>query len=389
MATEHKDDKVIDDKVVEKKREPVRRGRRRLIVEKPPRPEDHSVPYQSEHVPPFSITSTRVFSLNESQNETIREYIPCLAMFPSPPLDDEHKPHIIILKHDDTPPIPWPSSSTVCCWNDGHPFSGVPWFAPLEKRGEYYVMEGIFCGFACAARYIEDAKTFDTDTRISMLVDVALRYFKMSFKEMRIAPHRHILDQYSSNGVTIEQYRGETLPILKRLPPFIPATVMFERQKTNDGLWSVRGLRVPTSEVSERIYVEEHADGTVPYPGKPSLYDKFFEQEKDNKDNKDNKDKEKDTRDDKDDKEKDDKEKDNKVDREKVDKEKVIGTYTEDVVMEYVAAAPAPAQKGDSKQSGTMLIQPKEKQRAKTKTVSIERKQPAIGGAFLKTAASS
>jgi len=261
------------------KKEPVKRGRKKIIIDKPKKEEEESFPFPADLVPPLVISSSRSFSLNESQNETIREYVPCLTPhFVTTTAID--KPQIIVMRHEDTPPAPWPDSTDLCCWNDGHPFTNIPWFAPLKKHGEYFIMEGIFCSFACTARYIRDVGGFYSDMRISMLVDIAQRYFGMKIADMIIAPNRHILGIYSGNGMTIETYRSEKSHVTKRLPPFIPACVMFERQRGNNNIWTVRGIRVPNEVSVEKIYMEEHVDGVAPYPGKPSLYDKFYEKDK-------------------------------------------------------------------------------------------------------------
>ena len=190
-------------------------------------------------------------------------------------------PKVIIRKQEDDEPIPWMLKTTICCWNDGHPFNTCPWMMPVDKRGAYYVMEGIFCSFACTMRYILDKRDFKQDYYVSLLTDIALRHFGMSVDKLTVAPERHFLDEYSQNGVTIKAFRDEFChpgnQVRMAMPPFIQAMIVFERISDNSHMWKVRGLRILDDREKEKICSEERVVAPQPYPSQASLYDKFLE----------------------------------------------------------------------------------------------------------------
>jgi hypothetical protein len=62
-----------------------------------------------------------------------------------------------------------------------------------------------------------------------------------------------------------------------RLPPFIPATQVYEKKHPNEARWKVQGLRVPSKEERARIYKEERVVGPQPYPGQASMYESFLQ----------------------------------------------------------------------------------------------------------------
>ena len=253
-----------------KMEEPKKRGR------KPKNPETVKAKFvPPKEVPKFTRNDINCSAITQQQSERITHYEPSNFYLTG------DLPKIIIRKQEGDEPVTWMKKTDICCWNDGHSFDTCPWMMPLDKRGAYYVMEGIFCSFACTMRYIIDKKDFKQDYYASLLTDIALRYFGMSIDQLTVAPERHFLDEFSNNGVTIKAFREEFChpgnKVRMALPPFIPAMVVFERISDNSHMWKVRGLRILKEDEREKICNEEKVTAPQPYPGQVSLYDKFLE----------------------------------------------------------------------------------------------------------------
>lgn len=228
-----------------------------------------------KELPAFTRNDISCSAVTQQQSEKITHYEPSNFYMTG------KLPKIIHRKQEGEKPVPWMKKTDVCCWNDGHKFDTCPWMMPVEKRGAYYVMEGVFCSFACTMRYIIDKKDFKQDYYASLLTDIAIRYFGMSIDQLTVAPERHFLDEYSRNGVTIKAFREEFChpgnQVRMAMPPFIPAMVVFERIADNSHMWKVRGLRILEEDEREKICSEEKVTAPQPYPGQASLYDKFLE----------------------------------------------------------------------------------------------------------------
>lgn len=226
-------------------------------------------------LPSFTRNDVNCSAITQQQSEKITHYEPSNFYLTG------KLPKVIYRKQEGDKPIPWMTKTDVHCWHDGYSFDTCPWMMPVEKRGAYYVMEGVFCSFACTARYIIDRGGFKQDYYASLLADIAIEHFGMTIDQMSVAPERQFLDEYSKNGVTIKAFREEYChpgnQVRMALPPFIPAMIVFERIADNSHMWKVRGLRILKEDEREKICNEEKVTAPQPYPGQASLYDKFLE----------------------------------------------------------------------------------------------------------------
>src|ERR1700733_11819626 len=103
------------------------------------------------------------------------------------------------------------------CWWDCHPFDHLPCFLPELFHNETYHVRGCFCSFNCALAY---NLYFLKDSKIHMRKTLVFKMYKemhnlkydniVSIKE---APPREILEDFSEDGISIEEFRKSfTIP---------------------------------------------------------------------------------------------------------------------------------------------------------------------------------
>jgi len=262
---------------------PRKRGRKKKEVVPPPKEAESDLPayaytHDAKAIPEFSYHEVDCSNVLEDHAERVTTYEPALAAECHLDL-----PLVLVKKSAGGDPTPWPMKSDRLCLNCNRKIPGIPWLIPIGKSNGMYVManEGQCCRYECALRRIIELKDFHATTQASYLADIAVRYFKMDRMKLQAANPRSSLDCYSASGLTLEAYHASMMhPEVKvnmRLPPFIPATQVFEKKHPNEARWKVQGLRVPPKEERDRIFKEERVVGPQPYPGQASMYECFLQ----------------------------------------------------------------------------------------------------------------
>ena len=273
----------IEPKKEEVKEAPKKRGRKKKEVPPEPKEEPVELPayaysHDSKAIPDFSYHEVECSNVLDDHTEKVTTYEPALATECHLNL-----PLILVKKSAGGDPIDWPMTSDRLCINCNRKIPGIPWLIPIGKAHGMYIManDGVCCRYECALRHIIELKDFHATTQASYLADIAVRYFKMERTKLQAANPRSQLDCYSGSGLSLEAYHDSMMhPEVKvsmRLPPFIPATQVFEKKHPNEARWKVHGLRVPSLEERARIYRDERVVGPQPYPGQASMYESFLQ----------------------------------------------------------------------------------------------------------------
>lgn len=192
----------------------------------------------------------------------------------------------------------WPTTTTLCCWHDCHPFDSTPIPIPKLKSKQMnthvFVVYGVFCSANCAVAYILEKNTYDQQLVLlqfkTMMVDVFGLDADSVFALEPAAP-RIFLTMFGGH-LSIARFREQSLTVRATLlqPPFISySMVLEENARAKDGGGSggdaldggiapitshvIRGLRRPTKMVTE----EEEGVPLVhaPVDATPSLFDQF------------------------------------------------------------------------------------------------------------------
>uniref|UniRef100_A0A6C0LT39 MYM-type domain-containing protein n=1 Tax=viral metagenome TaxID=1070528 RepID=A0A6C0LT39_9ZZZZ len=127
------------------------------------------------------------------------------------------------------------------CWWDCHPFDHLPCFLPELFHNETYHVRGCFCSFNCALAY---NLYFLKDSKIHMRKTLVFKMYKemhnlkydniVSIKE---APPREILEDFSEDGISIEEFRKSfTIPknYIVFTPPIKPIHSIVEEHNINN-----------------------------------------------------------------------------------------------------------------------------------------------------------
>jgi hypothetical protein len=272
-----------EEKREESKPAPKKRGRKKKELVPEPKDEPPELPHyayahDAKAIPDFSYHEVECSNVLEDHTERVTTYEPALAAE-----CDQNLPLVLVKKSSGGDPIDWPKTSTRLCINCNRQIPGIPWLIPIGKSNGMYIManDGVCCRYECALRHIIELKDFHATTQASYLADIAVRHFKMDRTKLQAANPRSQLDCFSGSGLSLEAYHAAMLhPEVKvsmRLPPFIPATQVFEKKHPNEARWKVQGLRVPSKEERERIYRDERVVGPQPYPGQASMYECFLQ----------------------------------------------------------------------------------------------------------------
>lgn len=191
----------------------------------------------------------------------------------------------------------WPTSTSLCCWHDCHPFTTTP--IPIPKlrskqmNSHVYVVYGIFCSANCAVAYILEKNTYDQQLVLlqfkTMMVDVFGLDADSVFALEPAAP-RIFLTMFGGH-LSIDRFRQQSLTVRATLvqPPFISySMVLEENARARDGdtvdrsdsgiapitSHVIRGLRRPTKMVVEEdesiVPSHQQVDSAT-----PSLFDQF------------------------------------------------------------------------------------------------------------------
>jgi len=114
---------------------------------------------------------------------------------------------------------PWPKSSPYACWNCTEKFSeppvGIPTLTSSTPYKDEYHMEGNFCSFNCAARYLFDNnKGVESQTIWTVFEIMNFIYNEINdsddFIQIKLAPEPLCLKKFGGN-LTLEEYRKNYL----------------------------------------------------------------------------------------------------------------------------------------------------------------------------------
>lgn len=131
-------------------------------------------------------------------------------------ITSDKKIHLILPNFDRET---WPETSPYACWNCTEKFSDPPIGIPaLEATTPYkdtYRMEGNFCSFNCAARYLFDNHKGNESQAWAVFEILNFIYNEINdteddFVQIKLAPDRLCLKKFGGN-MTLEEYRNNAL----------------------------------------------------------------------------------------------------------------------------------------------------------------------------------
>ena len=109
----------------------------------------------------------------------------------------------------------WPKSSPYACWNctehfDGAPV-GIPTIAMSDSYEDTYYLEGNFCSFNCAARFLYDNHTAQNSQLSTIYEILNFIYNELSedgeeYQSIKLAPERICLKKFGGH-LSLEEYR--------------------------------------------------------------------------------------------------------------------------------------------------------------------------------------
>jgi len=148
----------------------------------------------------------------------------------------------------------WPEKSSYACWNCSEKFENSPIGLPVIHENRKYLeyrLEGNFCSFGCAARYLFENETGSAFWQRFDILN--LLYNQMSeskeLLKVELAPPRLALKKYGGQ-LSIEEYRRSQLTQknykvyrypLKPCPYFLEETLPVVKSKTNPNYVSMDG----------------------------------------------------------------------------------------------------------------------------------------------------
>ena len=143
----------------------------------------------------------------------------------------KHKLNIPIIEH--------------CCLWCTYNFLHKKCIIPIQKIGETYEGFGSFCSYNCAYTYIVKDGTgiSNISTSLALLEDMHMKEYNTYFNK-KIVPHRIVLEKYTPNGISIEEYRKNITTINTDIVPNFPSpierSVGHEVRTTNYGFFTVK-----------------------------------------------------------------------------------------------------------------------------------------------------
>lgn len=127
----------------------------------------------------------------------------------------------------------WPDSSPYACWNctecfDNSPV-GIPTIAMAESYEDKYYLEGNFCSFNCAGRYLFDTRSRADNELWTIYEIMNFIYNEVNgseeYEKIKLAPERICLKKFGGH-LTLEEYRKNYLSKINYevfRSPLIPA----------------------------------------------------------------------------------------------------------------------------------------------------------------------
>lgn len=106
----------------------------------------------------------------------------------------------------------WPSTTAVCCWNDGETFDTIPFPLPRGQLDDGRIQVcGVFCSVPCAKRYAIDHMVYRVGFQIMMISTLCEQLFgDASLACVAAAPPRNTLKRYGGH-LSMDEYRSGLL----------------------------------------------------------------------------------------------------------------------------------------------------------------------------------
>jgi hypothetical protein len=106
----------------------------------------------------------------------------------------------------------WPSTTPICCWNDGEKFDTIPVPLPRGQLDDGRIQVcGVFCSVSCAKRYSIDYMGYRVGFQSMMMSTVCEQLFgDASLGCVAAAPPRNTLTRYGGH-LSITAYRSGIL----------------------------------------------------------------------------------------------------------------------------------------------------------------------------------
>ena len=131
-----------------------------------------------------------------------------------------------------------------CIWCT-YPFSHEKCIIPIQKVNDVFEGFGSFCSYNCAYTYIRKDGTGITNVSntLSLLQDMHLKEYGTYF-DAKIMPHRMILERFTPNGITIDEYRENmtksNIDIIPIFPAPVERSVSHEIRVTGCGFFTIK-----------------------------------------------------------------------------------------------------------------------------------------------------
>lgn len=134
----------------------------------------------------------------------------------------------------------WPSSTSIYCWWDGHPFDGPPCSLPCDYNNNVFRVCGIFCSPECAAAYnFSDIHSgYDLWERYSLLNFLYRKVYNDNHIKIKLAPPKQSLKIFGGN-LSIKDFRihnsnyNNIYKII--MPPIVSITPIQELSNIDNG----------------------------------------------------------------------------------------------------------------------------------------------------------
>lgn len=102
----------------------------------------------------------------------------------------------------------WPSTTSLCCWHCCHGFQTCP--LPLaigyEARLDKFVVQGVFCSWACSKAYLLSTSSLDVNT-VSQLQNLFCKRVTGVLEHIKAAPPRCTLKMFGGE-LGIDEFRS-------------------------------------------------------------------------------------------------------------------------------------------------------------------------------------
>jgi hypothetical protein len=132
--------------------------------------------------------------------------------------------------------LEWPTSVTSGCEYCAHPFSTQPVPVPYkyDEIKKIFYVDGMFCGFSCAKRYIQEHDSFNKPLLMSLLKQCAKEVFHNEEPIYPADPKKRLI--LFGGELSIEEFRknSQRVTTFVHNPPFVSYGMIMEEQKRTE-----------------------------------------------------------------------------------------------------------------------------------------------------------